>query len=462
MKKILAMLVTALLAVSTIATPVFAEGNLEKLEVGVPKVVDVARGEYVMFEFTPGKAGTYSFSSDVDEDVYDASILISSDEEGQHVKAEADDGGNFYLEYTLSEENKTVYVGICIYNRETDEAIGQVPLSIGIVELAPVDDPDDPYEDCQHIGTMVYYDETDSTCVSRGRKGWWQCEVCGKKFWDSACHEPVEDEDDLYKPMGEHKVFTQKKDIIEATCTKAGSYTEVQRCSVCLEKFSSKKVEVPATGHKWSAWKTTKTATLKDAGSKTRTCSACGKKETASIAKLKNVAKATVSGLKASYVYNAKYQTPAITVKYGSTTLKAGTDYTVTYAKNKNVGTATVTIKGTGKYGGTLTKTFKIKKHANTLKVTAKTATIKYSKVKSKKQTLTIDKVATIKKAKGTVTYKKVSGSSKVTINSKTGNVTVAKGTKKGTYKIKLKVSAKGTSNYKAGSKTVTFKIVVK
>ena len=67
-----------------------------------------------------------------------------------------------------------------------------------------------------------------------------------------------------------------------------------------------------------------------------------------------------------------------------------------------------------------------------------------------------------IKKNQGKVTYKKLSGSKKLTINKTTGKITVKKGTKKGLYKIKVKVSAKGNANYKAGSKTVTVKIRVK
>ena len=43
-------------------------------------------------------------------------------------------------------------------------------------------------------------------------------------------------------------------------------------------------------------------------------------------------------------------------------TLVNGTDYTVTYANNVKVGTATVTVKGKGNYTGTITLTFMIKK----------------------------------------------------------------------------------------------------
>ena len=38
----------------------------------------------------------------------------------------------------------------------------------------------------------------------------------------------------------------------------------------------------------------------------------------------------------------------------------------------------------------------------------------------------------------------------------------VPKTTKKGTYTLKVKVTAAGNANYKAGSKVITYKVVVK
>ena len=64
--------------------------------------------------------------------------------------------------------------------------------------------------------------------------------------------------------------------------------------------------------------------------------------------------------------YTGKALKPGVTVKIkvdGKTvTLVKGTDFTVTYANNVKVGTATVTVKGKGNYTGTITLTFKIKK----------------------------------------------------------------------------------------------------
>ncbi len=61
-----------------------------------------------------------------------------------------------------------------------------------------------------------------------------------------------------------------------------------------------------------------------------------------------------------SYTYNGKAKKPAVTVKVDGTTLKNGTDYTVSYKNNINAGTAKAIITGKGNYQGTVTKTFTI------------------------------------------------------------------------------------------------------
>lgn len=106
--------------------------------------------------------------------------------------------------------------------------------------------------------------------------------------------------------------------------------------------------------------------------------------------------------------------------------------------------------------------------------VKKKTRTIKFNKLKKKKQTVAPLRVTG---AKGKVTYKKVSVSKKkkgkkytknkkttarFTVNKKTGKITVKKNTKKGTYKVKIKVSAAGDATHNAAKKTVTVVIKVK
>ena len=105
-------------------------------------------------------------------------------------------------------------------------------------------------------------------------------------------------------------------------------------------------------------------------------------------------------------------------------------------------------------------------KSDNTLSVKGKTATVKYKKLRKKKQTLTAGKVISFtNRGQGTLTYVKVSGNKKISINSKTGAVTIKKKglKKKKTYTVKVRVMAAGDSNYNASTwNYVTFKIKVK
>ncbi len=58
--------------------------------------------------------------------------------------------------------------------------------------------------------------------------------------------------------------------------------------------------------------------------------------------------------------YTGKEKTPTITIKDGSTTLVKGTDYTVEYLNNTDVGTASVVVIGKGNYTGKIIKEFEI------------------------------------------------------------------------------------------------------
>ncbi|MGN0734943.1 MAG: fibronectin type III domain-containing protein [Anaerovoracaceae bacterium] len=61
-----------------------------------------------------------------------------------------------------------------------------------------------------------------------------------------------------------------------------------------------------------------------------------------------------------SYSYTGNYIKTTVTVEGSEGVLIEGTDYVVSYSNNKNVGKAKITIKGIGKYGGEVVKTFKI------------------------------------------------------------------------------------------------------
>ena len=179
-----------------------------------------------------------------------------------------------------------------------------------------------------------------STCTDDGMEER-VCSVCGEK------------ETRTVHSMG-HTVVTDR--AVAATCTKDGK-TEGSHCSVCGKVLETQKI-VKATGHKFGSWITTKTATYTAAGIQTRKCTICGKNETKIIAKKSHDLNVTLSNTK--YNYDGKAKKPSVTVKNGTKTLVSGTDYTVTYSNNVNIGTATVTVTGIGDYKGTISKNFTI------------------------------------------------------------------------------------------------------
>lgn len=162
----------------------------------------------------------------------------------------------------------------------------------------------------------------------------------------------------------------------------------------------------------------------------------------------------TVSLKKAEFTYNGKKQAPKasqVVVKVNGKKL-AAKDYKLIIKKNKNAGTYKVTVKvlkkGTFK-GKTETATYKIKKATQKVKVSKSTISVKASKVAKKSYS---QKIKVTKKA-GKVTYT----TSDSAVSVKKGKIVVAKGAKKGTYKVTVKV--KGAKNYKDAKKVITVKV---
>lgn len=121
-------------------------------------------------------------------------------------------------------------------------------------------------------------------------------------------------------------------------------------------------------------------ATVKANGESLLTCKKCGKSKTA-----KNISKIDKITLKpTSYAYDGKEKKPIVNVLDAEgNTLKSGTDYSVTYKNNKNIGTATATITFKGKYAGTINKSYKINPKGTTIKSIypeSKKITVKWNK----------------------------------------------------------------------------------
>ena len=201
-------------------------------------------------------------------------------------------------------------------------------------------------------------------------------------------------------------------------------------------------------------------------GIMTHKCKKCGAFYTSLIPALKRSLReepVTVELSSTSFTYNGKAKKPTVTVKYGEETLIKGTDYSVSYKNAINAGKATVTVVGKGNYKHNVSVNYTIAKakQSMTVKVRKDKFTASYSTLKGGTKSFKKTDVFTVKNAKGTVTFQKVSGSGALSIHKTTGKVTVARKTKKGSYSMKVKVTASGGKNYKQASKTVTVKVKV-
>lgn len=168
-----------------------------------------------------------------------------------------------------------------------------------------------------------------------------------------------------------------------------------------------------------------------------------------------------------------------VTKKYGDKVFYIGAKAKggLTY-KSSNTKVATVdskgkvTIKGTGAVRITMTakatSTYKAATRDLVIKVAKKTPSIttkisskaiSYNTLKKKSQVFTL---GTSVASKGTLTFKKLSGTSAITVNSKTGKFTVKKGLKKGTYRVKVQIKSAAKGNYNAASRTMTVTVKVK
>ena len=97
----------------------------------------------------------------------------------------------------------------------------------------------------------------------------------------------------------------------------------------------------------------------------------------------------------------------------------------------------------------------------NPLAIKGKTANVKYSETRNKSVSLTVSKAMKISKAKGSLTYKKKSGNKNITINKKTGKITVKKGINRSFYTVTVAVKAAGNKTHSSVTKSVTFYVNV-
>ena len=249
-----------------------------------------------------------------------------------------------------------------------------------------------------------------------------------------------------------HNFSGEKETITAATCTDGGEaqiHCSDRTCDAVLP------VELPATGHQFGEWVTTKKASYTAKGEKERACTACGTVEKAEIAMLvrTSIAKAVVTLPKAK-VWTGKAITPVSSVKLDGKTLKKGTDYTVSYKNNVKAGLATATIQGKGAYKGTITKTFKIlPKGTSITKLTPGSGSITVKWKKQTKQTNGYEIQCSIRK--DLATHKSV-----IVSKNSTSSKKVTKLKKKTKYYVRIRTYKKlnGKTYYSVWSDVKTVK----
>lgn len=257
-----------------------------------------------------------------------------------------------------------------------------------------------------------------STCTRAGTKNY-VCRLCGASY-----------QEELPVDTNAHRYV---KKVTAATCLADGFTTYTCDNPGCTSSYQGDKTQ--KLGHTY----------------KNGQCIRCRAGDT--------IVKAKVSGI-SNQKYAGKSITLPVKVAFGNNVLKAGTDYKVTYQKNKAVGTAKVTITGIGRYTGTLTRSFKIsKKSVTALKYTGNKDRTYTGKSQKPEITVKNGSVKLKKNRDYTVQYSKNKniGTGVITIKGK-GSYT---GTKKLYFKIlPKKVSWRSAVSKKRGLVTLSWKKV--
>lgn len=190
--------------------------------------------------------------------------------------------------------------------------------------------------------------------------------------------DPIPDPTPTPDPAPGHVHEYRAQVLQEATCTKTG--VMYYQCTGCGDSYSE---EIAMKAH------TAETLFLKAEPGKDgeikEKCSICG----TVLAQTVIYAPKTVTFSKDSYVYDGKTKKPGVVLKDSRGQVIDGSQYTVTFKDNKNVGKATAVITLKGNYSGSLKECFTIIPKATQIaKVTAKS---KSFAVKWKKQSVQTD-----------------------------------------------------------------------
>ena len=193
-----------------------------------------------------------------------------------------------------------------------------------------------------------------------------------------------------------------------------------------------------------------------------------------------DISAAKVSLSKNRLIYTGKKQVPSVKKAVLKGTALTSKNYSISYHDRSNQvvspvepGNYYVRLTGKGIYGGQVHVPFTIIR-SNPMTVSVKAVKIKYNKLKKKAQTIKPGKAITVSLAKGKVTFKlnsakkgkktiKLSKAKKYfKITPDNGTIKVKKKLGKGTYTLKITITASGTKDYASASKVVTVKIKIK
>ena len=293
---------------------------------------------------------------------------------------------------------------------------------------------------------------TEPTCTEEGVKTF-ECTVCGKtktEKVEALGHDWNEDftvdkeatceetglksihckrcdikKDETVIPAKGHIAGEKKiENATEAVCEAGGSYDEVVYCTVCNKEISRKTIKTEAKGHKWDSGKITKEPTYTEQGTRTYTCTVCGKTKTE-----------TVDVLKEEYNVGSTYEDATTNAIYRVIVPNQQVEYVCPIDKKLKKATIPSQIKiGNVTYKVTAIGGNAFKKCKNLTSITIEK---NVSKIGSK-AFYNCKKLKNIKIKSKKLTLKKVGKSAFKSINKK-AKITVPKSKKKSYKKILVK-----------------------
>ncbi|MDD6421708.1 MAG: metallophosphoesterase [Intestinibaculum porci] len=209
----------------------------------------------------------------------------------------------------------------------------------------------------------------------------------------------------LQTAIDQAKTLDTKKNLTKTDFANAIKSVTDAKNALVKNVHEAPKAEAPKTETK---------STTAQASAQTTPAAQSTAPATAPVAYAKGSAKVKLSKVKVSKikakVYTGKALKPTVKLTYKNKALQLNKDYKVTYKNNKKVGTATITIKGIGKYTGTKKVTFKITPAKAVISKASKTKTGLTLKLKALKQVsgyvVTYSSDKAMKKSKSVTTKK--------------------------------------------------------